>query len=102
MKQRINQQLRLRASALALRELRLRASALALRGWIVAMLALTACLSAGFVSFSAQQRPAVQVAIGATDVGGVVTSSNGPEAGVWVVAETTDLPTKFEIGRAHV
>jgi len=63
--------------------------------WIVGMLALAACLSAGFVSFSAQQRPAAQVAIGATDVGGVVTSSNGPEAGVWVIAETTDLPTKF-------
>ena len=29
------------------------------------------------------------------DIGGVVTSSNGPEAGVWVIAETTDLPTKF-------
>ncbi|MDE0828297.1 MAG: carboxypeptidase-like regulatory domain-containing protein [Vicinamibacterales bacterium] len=29
------------------------------------------------------------------DVGGVVTSENGPEAGVWVVAETTDLPTRF-------
>jgi hypothetical protein len=25
----------------------------------------------------------------------VVTSSKGPEAGVWVIAETTDLPTKF-------
>lgn len=29
------------------------------------------------------------------DIGDVVTSSNGPEAGVWVIAETTDLPTKF-------
>ena len=29
------------------------------------------------------------------DIGGVVTSNNGPEAGVWVIAETTDLPTKF-------
>ena len=29
------------------------------------------------------------------DIGGVVTSANGPEAGVWVIAETTDLPTKF-------
>ena len=29
------------------------------------------------------------------DIGGVVTSANGPEAGVWVVAETTDLPTRF-------
>jgi hypothetical protein len=36
-----------------------------------------------------------EVAIGATDLGGVVTSTNGPEAGVWVIAETTDLPTKF-------
>jgi hypothetical protein len=26
---------------------------------------------------------------------GVVTSSQGPEAGVWVIAETTDLPTRF-------
>ena len=26
---------------------------------------------------------------------GAVTSSKGPEAGVWVIAETTDLPTKF-------
>jgi hypothetical protein len=29
------------------------------------------------------------------DIGGIVTSSKGPEAGVWVIAETTDLPTKF-------
>src|ERR1700730_14912493 len=35
------------------------------------------------------------VAIDADDIGGVVTSSKGPEAGVWVIAETTDLPTKF-------
>jgi hypothetical protein len=26
---------------------------------------------------------------------GVVTSANGPEAGVWVIAETADLPTRF-------
>ncbi len=29
------------------------------------------------------------------DVGGLVSSAKGPEAGVWVIAETTDLPTKF-------
>ena len=29
------------------------------------------------------------------DIGGVVTSAKGPEAGVWVIAETTELPTKF-------
>ncbi len=35
------------------------------------------------------------VSIGANDLGGVVRSSNGPEAGVWVIAETMDLKTKF-------
>ena len=29
------------------------------------------------------------------DLGGVVTGPKGPEAGVWVIAETSDLPTKF-------
>src|SRR5262245_3906832 len=32
---------------------------------------------------------------GNDDIAGVVTSTKGPEAGVWVIAETTDLPTKF-------
>jgi len=35
------------------------------------------------------------IAVGSDDIGGVVTSSKGPEAGVWVIAETTALPTKF-------
>ena len=35
------------------------------------------------------------VPIDADDIGGVVTGPNGPEAGVWVIAETDDLPTKF-------
>ena len=29
------------------------------------------------------------------DIGGVVTSAKGPEAGVWVIAETKGLPTRF-------
>jgi hypothetical protein len=29
------------------------------------------------------------------DITGVVTGASGPEAGVWVIAETSDLPTKF-------
>ena len=29
------------------------------------------------------------------DIGGVVTGPNGPEAGVWVIAESVELPTKF-------
>src|SRR5256714_11689017 len=35
------------------------------------------------------------VAIDTDDIGGMVRSASGPEAGVWVIAETTDLPTKF-------
>ena len=34
-------------------------------------------------------------------IGGVVTSSAGPEAGVWVIAETTDLPTRYIKGGGH-
>ena len=48
------------------------------------------------VSLATAQQPATEpVRIGNSDIGGVVTSSTGPEAGVWVIAETTDLPTKF-------
>jgi hypothetical protein len=35
------------------------------------------------------------VSIGEADLGGLVASANGPEAGVWVIAETTDLSTKL-------
>ena len=35
------------------------------------------------------------VTVGATEIGGTVVGAAGPEAGVWVIAETTDLPTKF-------
>jgi hypothetical protein len=36
-----------------------------------------------------------QVPIDADDIGGVVTGPSGPEGGVWVIAETRDLPTRF-------
>src|SRR5580765_2565184 len=35
------------------------------------------------------------VAIGATDIGGTVVGAAGTEAGAWVIAETTELPTTF-------
>src|SRR5689334_8909085 len=35
------------------------------------------------------------VKIGPTDIGGTVVGKAGAEAGVWVIAETTELPTKF-------
>ena len=36
-----------------------------------------------------------EVRIGASDIGGTVTSAHGPEAGVWVIAETEDFKTRF-------
>jgi len=44
---------------------------------------------------SARQGGSTAIAVDVDDIGGVVTSSKGPEAGVWVIAQTTDLPTKF-------
>src|SRR5712691_3151329 len=41
-----------------------------------------------------QTSAAPAVAIGPADIGGVVTSRLGPEAGVWVIDETTDLGTR--------
>ena len=43
----------------------------------------------------AQGAAATQVKIDADDIGGVVTGAKGPEAGVWVIAETRDLPTRY-------
>jgi streptogramin lyase len=39
--------------------------------------------------------PVLAQKITAKDIGGVVAGAKGGEAGVWVIAETTDLPTKF-------
>src|SRR5438046_5006541 len=43
----------------------------------------------------AQGTPGGLVQIDDDDIGGVVTSRNGAEAGVWVIAETTELGTRF-------
>src|SRR5207253_10912936 len=43
----------------------------------------------------AQGTPGGLVQIDNDDIGGVVTSKNGPEAGVWVITETTELGTRF-------
>ncbi|MBM2813162.1 MAG: hypothetical protein HW416_3921 [Chloroflexi bacterium] len=52
-------------------------------------------LAASAAGTSAGQIPNDAVRIDTDDVGGVVTSTRGPEAGVWVIAETADLATKF-------
>jgi hypothetical protein len=55
-----------------------------------------ALLGVGLPKLHAAKRAAgAAVSVGSDDIGGVVTSSQGPEAGVWVIAETTDLPTKY-------
>ena len=35
------------------------------------------------------------ITVDSDDLAGTVTGPSGPEAGVWVIAETTDLPTRF-------
>ena len=47
------------------------------------------------IAVSAGQSAAAAVAIDSDDIGGLVSSSKGPEAGVWVIAETMDQPTRF-------
>src|SRR5205807_8881716 len=53
------------------------------------------CLAGSLVRMSAGQTTGDAVRIDNDDLGGVVTSAKGPEAGVWVIAETNDMPTKF-------
>ena len=56
---------------------------------------LTAVLAACAAGSNPEGSSGPDVSVGATDLGGTVTGPAGPEAGVWVIAETTDLPTKF-------
>jgi hypothetical protein len=67
--------------------------------WKFGNLTVAVTLGLATVPAMTSRGPAVQtadtVAIDADDIGGVVTSAKGPEAGVWVIAETTGLPTKF-------
>ena len=57
-----------------------------------------ACLGlflVGILGVSRAQQRTDPVAIDADDIGGVVTGPNGPEAGVWVIAETRELPVRY-------
>jgi streptogramin lyase len=58
--------------------------------------ALAAAVPAPAEAASKAASKAAAVAIDNDDIGGVVKSPSGkPEAGVWVIAETTDLPTRY-------
>src|SRR5688572_24911228 len=59
----------------------------------VAIAVCSAALVATIVPFAAQGQRTPVPATGY--IGGVVQSPKGPEAGVWVIAETKDLPTNF-------
>src|SRR5579862_2627926 len=59
----------------------------------VAIIVFAALLT--FVRTGPYAQQASSIKVGASDIGGGVSSANGPEAGVWVIAETTDLPTRY-------
>ena len=58
--------------------------ALCLAALMVCLVGLSGCISEGESAPTARG-----------DIEGVVTGPDGPEAGVWVIAETDDLPTRF-------
>jgi hypothetical protein len=57
----------------------------------IALAAASICAIVMATSARAQEMPAIDN----DDIGGVVRGPNGPEAGVWVIAETRDLPVRF-------
>src|SRR6202050_2969272 len=59
------------------------------------LLGVAALLTVSLGGISPRQTGHHEIHINSNDIGGVVASSEGPEAGVWVVAETTDLPTRY-------
>src|ERR1700674_5741144 len=60
----------------------------------LAAIAFAAIMLASMAGMQGQVAPAA-VAIDNDDIGGVVTGPRGPEAGVWVIAETRDTPTRL-------
>jgi hypothetical protein len=59
-------------------------------------LTLSWLLSAALFSCLVTSLEAAPVAnVSPSVIGGSVKCAKGPEAGVWVIAETTDLPTKY-------
>src|SRR5438067_2514469 len=56
-----------------------------------ALIAIAASLAAWPVTYPSAQPSPASVEIDNDDIGGVVTGAHGPEAGVWVIAETAEL-----------
>ena len=66
-------------------------------GWLVTIIAFAFGLAASALLWTVGTRGAQAAGGGASintgHITGVVTGARGPEAGVWVIAETSDLPT---------
>ena len=65
------------------------------RQLIAALFASTCLLIGGSAWAPVSYAAGDEIKIDSDDIGGVVTSSKGPEAGVWVIAETKELPTRY-------
>ena len=61
----------------------------------LAAMSLALCWLAGSGCTGSPSDVGGEMTLNDDDIGGVVTGADGPEAGVWVIAETADLPTPF-------
>jgi hypothetical protein len=70
-----------------------------MRGKKLQYLGIAVVAAGGFLAAWLGRGSAQQVSGGpkndGDDISGAVSSAKGPEAGVWVIAETTDLPTRL-------
>jgi hypothetical protein len=62
------------------------------RAWILRRMGVAGLL---LCRIAAPQAAGSEPRIAAAEIGGTVTSAHGAEAGVWVIAETRDFPTRF-------
>ena len=63
--------------------------------WQIGGIVVTIVLAVSLAGQSARPSAVDAVKVGNDDIGGVVTGPRGPEAGVWVIAETKDLATRL-------
>src|SRR5258705_140651 len=61
----------------------------------LAVIAFAAVMMASLAGVQESQVAPQTVAIDTDDIGGVVTGPRGPEAGVWVIAETKETQTRL-------
>ena len=62
---------------------------------LIAVMAFAVTMAVSLTRVESQVAAQNAVAVDNDDIGGVVTGARGPEAGVWVIAETRDTPTRL-------